>query len=45
MDEVNIAEARETAGAGLLLMVDAGSGDAFWQNGYKRALRTAFFML
>jgi len=44
-DEANIAVARETIGSKTLLMVDAGHGDAFWQNGYNWALRTAQFML
>ena len=35
MDEANIAEASETIGSESLLMVDAGNGDAFWQNGNK----------
>jgi len=41
MDESIVARARETIGAESLLMVDAGGSDAFWQNGYKWALRTA----
>jgi hypothetical protein len=45
MAEANLAEVRETTGAGLLLMVDAGSGHPFWQNGYQRARRTALFIL
>jgi D-galactarolactone cycloisomerase len=41
MDESIVAKARETIGADSMLMVDAGGSDAFWQNGYKWALRTA----
>jgi len=33
--------AREAIGPNNLLMVDAGGSDAYWQQGYKRALRTA----
>ena len=41
MDEAIVAKAREVIGPDSLLMVDAGGSDAFWQNGYKWALRTA----
>ena len=41
MDEAIVAKAREVIGSNSLLMVDAGGSDAFWQNGYKWALRTA----
>ncbi len=41
MDESIVAQARETIGSESLLMVDAGGSDAFRQNGYKWALRTA----
>ena len=41
MDEAIVAKAREIVGSNSLLMVDAGGSDAFWQNGYKWALRTA----
>jgi L-alanine-DL-glutamate epimerase-like enolase superfamily enzyme len=41
MDETIIRTARDTVGAGSLLMVDAGGSDAFWPHGYKWALRTA----
>ncbi len=41
MDEAIVAKAREVIGPNSLLMVDAGGSDAFWQNGYKWALRTA----
>ncbi|MEE4602215.1 MAG: mandelate racemase/muconate lactonizing enzyme family protein [Desulfobacteraceae bacterium] len=41
MDEAIVAKARDAIGSNSLLMVDAGGSDAFWQNGYKWALRTA----
>ncbi len=41
LDEAIIRAAREAVGAEVLLMVDAGGSDAFWQQGYKWALRTA----
>src|SRR5262245_30942312 len=40
-DELMIRTARETVGAGVELMVDAGGSDAYWPHGYKWALRTA----
>ena len=41
MDEAIVRSAREAVGPESLLMVDAGGSDAFWNNGYKWALRTA----
>lgn len=41
LDEDIVRTAREAIGPELLLMVDAGGSDAFWDNGYKWALRTA----
>jgi D-galactarolactone cycloisomerase len=41
LDEQMVRTAREAVGTGSLLMVDAGASDAFWQQGYKWALRTA----
>ncbi|MBT8360826.1 MAG: mandelate racemase/muconate lactonizing enzyme family protein [Desulfobacterales bacterium] len=40
-DEAIVRSAREAIGPDSLLMVDAGGSDAFWNNGYKWALRTA----
>jgi L-alanine-DL-glutamate epimerase-like enolase superfamily enzyme len=40
-DEAIVRAAREAAGPDSLLMVDAGASDAFWQQGYKWAMRTA----
>jgi D-galactarolactone cycloisomerase len=40
-DEATVKVARETLGADVELMVDAGGSDAFWPHGYKWALRTA----
>ncbi len=40
-DETIVRAAREAIGADALLMVDAGGSDAFWDQGYKWALRTA----
>jgi L-alanine-DL-glutamate epimerase-like enolase superfamily enzyme len=40
-DELLVRTARETVGAGVELMVDAGGSEAFWPHGYKWALRTA----
>lgn len=40
-DEAIVAAAREAVGPDSQLMVDAGASDAFWNNGYKWALRTA----
>ena len=41
LDEAVVRAAREAIGPGALLMVDAGASDAFWEQGYKWALRTA----
>jgi D-galactarolactone cycloisomerase len=41
LDEAIVRAAREAVGTGALLMVDAGGSDAFWNQGYKWALRTA----
>ncbi|MBM3241239.1 mandelate racemase/muconate lactonizing enzyme family protein [Candidatus Poribacteria bacterium] len=41
LDEAIVCVARETVGSDALLMVDAGGSDAFWNQGYKWALRTA----
>ena len=41
MDEAIIRTARETVGADVELMVDAGGSDRYWPHGYKWALETA----
>src|SRR4051812_31085400 len=41
LDEAIVRAARDAIGPDNLLMVDAGGSDAFWQPGYKWALRTA----
>ena len=41
LDEAIVRTARETLEPDILLMVDAGGSDAFWQQNYKWALRTA----
>ncbi len=41
LDEKIVKAAREAIGPDVLLMVDAGGSDAFWNNGYKWALRTS----
>ena len=41
LDEAIVRAAREAIGPDNLLMVDAGGSDAYWQPGYKWALRTA----
>ncbi|GAG08286.1 unnamed protein product, partial [marine sediment metagenome] len=41
LDEAIVAAAREAIGPDMMLMVDAGGSDAFWNQGYKWALRTA----
>jgi D-galactarolactone cycloisomerase len=41
LDEAIVRAAREAIGPDNLLMVDAGASDAYWQHGYKWALRTA----
>src|SRR6266403_650129 len=40
-DELLIKTARDTVGAGVELMVDAGGSEQFWPHGYKWALETA----
>src|SRR5437016_14680520 len=40
-DELLIRTARDTVGAGVELMVDAGGSEQFWPHGYKWALETA----
>ena len=44
LDEAIVRAAREAVGSDVLLMVDAGGSDAFWQQGYKWALRTAHML-
>ena len=41
LDEAIVRAAREAIGPDNLLMVDAGGSNAYWQPGYKWALRTA----
>ncbi len=41
LDEAIVRDAREAVGPGSMLMVDAGGSDAFWNRGYKWALRTS----
>lgn len=41
LDEAIVRTARDAIGTDNLLMVDAGGSDAYWNNGYKWALRTA----
>jgi L-alanine-DL-glutamate epimerase-like enolase superfamily enzyme len=41
LDEAIVRAARETAGEGAKLFVDAGASDALWPHGLKWALRTA----
>ncbi len=41
LDETLVRLARETVGAGVELMVDAGGSEAYWPHGYKWALETA----
>ena len=41
LHEKIVKAAREAIGSDVLLMVDAGGSDAFWNNGYKWALRTS----
>jgi L-alanine-DL-glutamate epimerase-like enolase superfamily enzyme len=43
-DEAIIRAAREAVGDDCLLMVDAGGSDAYWNRGYKWALRTAHML-
>jgi len=40
-DEKLVATARETVGAEVTLLVDAGGSEQFWPHGYKWALRTS----
>jgi D-galactarolactone cycloisomerase len=40
-DEAIVRAARDAVGDDVLLMVDAGGSDAYWNQGYKWALRTA----
>jgi D-galactarolactone cycloisomerase len=40
-DELLVRTARDTAGDGIELLVDAGGSEQFWPHGYKWALRTA----
>ncbi|MGA7411754.1 MAG: mandelate racemase/muconate lactonizing enzyme family protein [Bryobacteraceae bacterium] len=40
-DETIVRSAREAVGPDSMLMVDAGGSDAFWNQGYKWAVRTA----
>ncbi|WP_112322910.1 mandelate racemase/muconate lactonizing enzyme family protein [Oceanibium sediminis] len=41
LDEAIVRAAREGAGDGCMLMVDAGASDAYWPNGLKWAINTA----
>ncbi len=41
LDEEIVRAARDAVGPDILLMVDAGGSDAFWNQSYKWALRTA----
>jgi D-galactarolactone cycloisomerase len=43
-DEAIVRAAREAVGEECLLMVDAGGSDAYWNRGYKWALRTAHML-
>ena len=44
LDEAIVRAARDAVGPDVLLMVDAGGSDAFWDKGYKWALRTAHML-
>jgi D-galactarolactone cycloisomerase len=44
LDEAIVRAAREAVGDDCLLMVDAGGSDAYWEPGYKWALRTAHML-
>ena len=41
LDEKIVKQAREDIGPDLMLMVDAGASDSFWQQGYKWAINTS----
>ncbi len=45
LDETLVRTARETVGAGVELMVDAGGSEAYWPHGYKWALETAHMLV
>jgi len=44
LDESIVAAARDAVGPDVQLMVDAGGSDAFWNRGYKWALRTSHML-
>jgi L-alanine-DL-glutamate epimerase-like enolase superfamily enzyme len=44
LDEAIVRAARDAVGPDVQLMVDAGGSDAFWNQGYKWALRTAHML-
>ena len=44
LDEAIVRAAREAAGDGCKLFVDAGASDAYWPNGLKWAVRTAHML-
>jgi L-alanine-DL-glutamate epimerase-like enolase superfamily enzyme len=44
LDEAIVAAARDAVGPEVRLMVDAGASDAFWNQGYKWALRTSHML-
>ena len=44
LDEAIVRAAREAAGDGCRLFVDAGASDAYWPNGLKWAVRTAHML-
>jgi L-alanine-DL-glutamate epimerase-like enolase superfamily enzyme len=44
LDEAIVRTARDAVGSDSLLMVDAGGSDAFWDQDYKWALRTAHML-
>ena len=44
MDETLVRAARETVGADVELMVDAGGSEAYWPHGYKWAFETAHML-
>lgn len=45
LDEAIVRKARQAVGQDALLVVDAGGSDAFWQQGYKWALRKAQMLM